>query len=61
MDSEGGIDMVMILIIMFVATTVVLAYTIDPEVRRCEYCSGPITFKELLQSFKKCPKCREAK
>ena len=42
-----------ILLIVVVATTLILTFTIDPKVKRCEYCSGPITVKELLQSFKK--------
>jgi len=53
--------MAIILITVFVATTVVLAFTIDPEVKRCEYCSGPITLKGLWTHLKKCPACPKSK
>lgn len=53
--------MVVVMITALVATTLVLAFTIDPEVRRCEYCEGPITLRELWSHVKKCRPCPGSK
>ena len=46
--------MVAILIFAVILTTAVIALTLDPEVKRCEYCHGPVTLKELWSHMKKC-------
>jgi len=51
----------MILGVTIVFTVLVLAFTTDPEIKRCEYCEGPITLRELWTHFKKCPLCPKPK
>ncbi|MFH1858272.1 MAG: hypothetical protein ABH845_05155 [Candidatus Omnitrophota bacterium] len=47
--------MIGVFFLIFVFTTVIVAISLDPKVKHCEYCEGPVTLKELWRHTKKCP------
>lgn len=46
--------MIPVILGLVVITTIVLAVTLDPQVKRCEHCHGPVTLRELLGHMKRC-------
>lgn len=51
--------MVGVIMGIVVLTMVVLAFTLDPQVKRCEHCEGPVTLKEFWSHFKRCSETKK--